>query len=98
MSRLVVDLLKSPHRGGIAAAVLALGVAIGAPTLAQAQTYPWCAVYSGSMGGSSNCGFSTFQQCLNTVRGIGGFCQRNNWYQAPTPTRRSRRQSTSSQN
>ncbi len=85
----------------VAAALLAVALAalFGAPTPATAQTYPWCAIYTGSMGGSSNCGFSTFQQCLNTVQGIGGFCQRNNWYQAPaTTSRRSRRQNSSSQN
>jgi hypothetical protein len=30
--------------------------------------------------GGTNCGFTTFQQCLETVSGIGGFCQRNNLY------------------
>jgi hypothetical protein len=52
-------------------------------TRAEAQNYPWCAVYSGDMGGSENCGFTTFQQCMEDVSGIGGFCQQNNTY---TPT------------
>jgi len=34
----------------------------------------WCARYT---RGSSNCGFYSFEQCQTTVRGIGGFCQRN---------------------
>jgi len=41
---------------------------------------PWCAEYSGGgngAGGGSNCGFYSFEQCLATVRGIGGFCSRN---------------------
>jgi hypothetical protein len=51
---------------------------------AEAQNYPWCAYYSdGGDGGGTNCGFTTFQQCLDTVSGIGGFCQRNNLYQPP---------------
>jgi Protein of unknown function (DUF3551) len=50
---------------------------------AQAQNYPWCAYYSGSPDGPTNCGFSTFQQCLATISGIGGFCDRNNMYQPP---------------
>ncbi len=55
-------------------------------TRAQAQNYPWCAQYSGGgMGGAMNCGFTTFQQCLDTVRGIGGFCERNDWYRPPVP-------------
>jgi len=49
---------------------------------AEAQNYPWCAYYDGSFGGT-NCGFSTFQQCLDTVSGIGGFCERNTQYQPP---------------
>ncbi len=39
-----------------------------------------------------NCGFITFDQCMDTVRGIGGFCIRNDWYQPPPgphPRRRS---------
>ena len=42
--------------------------------------YPWCAVYSGRGGGASNCGFSTWQQCMATVSGIGGFCEPNQFY------------------
>jgi len=34
---------------------------------AEAQNYPWCAIYGDSSGGS-NCGFSTFQQCMADVR------------------------------
>lgn len=29
------------------------------------------------------CGFVSFQQCMATVTGIGGFCVRNTLYQAP---------------
>ncbi len=47
---------------GIYVAALAMG------TPAQAQNYPWCAMYN--MGDQAvNCGFTTFQQCLDTVRG-----------------------------
>jgi hypothetical protein len=42
--------------------------------------YPWCAVYGGSMSGSSNCGFKTLQQCMATVSGIGGSCEPNQFY------------------
>ena len=68
--------------------LFALGilVAVAAPgTRAQAQNYPWCAIYGGGdVGGGRNCGFTTFQQCLATVSGIGGFCQQNNTYQPGT--------------
>jgi len=44
----------------------------------QAQNYPWCA--DGYKGGARSCGFSTFEQCLATVSGSGGFCERNPMY------------------
>jgi hypothetical protein len=62
-------------------AILAAGVAL-APR-AQAQNYPWCAYYGSDMGGSSNCGFVTFQQCMATVSGNGGFCNVNTQYVPP---------------
>lgn len=34
----------------------------------------WCAYYR---TGSTNCGFSTLQQCRATISGIGGYCQPN---------------------
>ena len=51
-----------------------------APSPSLAREYPWCAVYGGSMNGSSNCGFTTRQQCLATVSGIGGDCELNQFY------------------
>ena len=38
---------------------------------AEAQNYPWCSYYT-SGGGGTNCGSTTFQQCLDNMRGIGG--------------------------
>jgi hypothetical protein len=61
-----------------------LGISVSITYLekpAEAQNYPWCAYY-GRFGGT-NCGFTTFQQCLDTVSGIGGVCQQNNLYQPP---------------
>jgi hypothetical protein len=68
------------------AAILS-ALVIGTP--ARAQNYPWCALYSSSLGGE-NCGFSTYEQCMATVSGIGGFCQTNTLY-APPATPRPRR-------
>lgn len=56
-------------------AVFVVSAAIGNRSVAQ--NYPWCAYYS---GGGTNCGFVTFEQCLTTVSGIGGFCNRNTQY------------------
>lgn len=58
---------------------------------AEAQNYPWCAQYGGRMGGSMNCGFVSFDQCMLTVRGMGGFCMANNTYQPPGPAHQSHR-------
>ena len=41
-------------------------VAIGTP--AQAQNYPWCAYWRGT-GGSRNCGFISYAQCMETAQG-----------------------------
>jgi hypothetical protein len=62
--------------------VLIVTAAIGTP--AQAQNRPWCAYYSGRFGGASNCGFSTYEQCLATVSGVGGWCQPNTMYVPPS--------------
>jgi hypothetical protein len=68
--------------------LLILGICvglIGIGTHAEAQNYPWCAYYGDRhSGGGTNCGFTTFQQCLDTVSEIGGFCQRNTQYQPPS--------------
>lgn len=64
--------------------VIAILVAAGlAPTRAAAQNYPWCAYYGGVGGGGTNCGFTTLQQCLTTVSGIGGSCEPNTQYVPP---------------
>lgn len=52
---------------------------VAAPTASQAQNYPWCSRYDVS---TYNCGFSTLQQCLANIRGIGGICEPNAWYNA----------------
>ena len=57
-------------------------------TRAQAQNYPWCAIYD-TGDAAQNCGFVSFEQCMADVRGIGGFCQQNNTYVPPlSPYRR----------
>ena len=50
---------------------------------AEAQNYPWCAQYSGRGDGAMNCGFVSFDQCMQTARGAGAFCIVNNRYQPP---------------
>jgi Protein of unknown function (DUF3551) len=60
-------------------AVLATTICIEKPV--RAQNYPWCAYYD-VWQGATNCGFSTFQQCMATVSGVGGSCGPNPLYQA----------------
>ena len=55
-----------------------LGIA-GISTHANAANYPWCARYAKDGGGES-CGFTTFDQCLADVSGIGGYCALNTQY------------------
>jgi Protein of unknown function (DUF3551) len=66
---------------GICVAIVGIG------TRADAQNYPWCAQYNDGSG-SMNCGFTTFQQCLADVSGIGGFCTQNSTYQPTSSSRR----------
>ena len=64
--------------------LLMLGISvcvIGIGTRAEAQNYPWCAYYSGK--GGTNCGFISFEQCMETARGLGSNCQRNTQYVPP---------------
>ncbi len=67
-------------------AVALLAATCGMVATAQAQNYPWCAQYSDDFGGAMNCGFVSFNQCMETVRGMGGFCIVNNTYQPPRGT------------
>ncbi len=58
---------------------LTLSPLLAAP--AHADPYKWCAVYGGRDGDSgTNCGFVTYGQCMNTVSGIGGWCEPNPFY------------------
>jgi hypothetical protein len=66
---------------------------IGGESAANAQNYPWCAQYGWRGDGPRNCGFVSWQQCMATVQGIGGYCERNAMYvpNQPTRSRKSRR-------
>jgi hypothetical protein len=47
-------------------------------SVAGAQAAAYCAYAGGGRGGSyENCGYYTWEQCLASVRGVGGFCMRN---------------------
>ena len=57
------------------------------PPASHAEPYKWCAQYGGRDGGGRNCGFVTYDQCMQTIRGMGGFCERNAFYTGPEERR-----------
>jgi hypothetical protein len=64
----------------IGIATIASLLALATPVRAEIE-YPWCAQYGGGdNGGGRNCGFSTLEQCRETVSGIGGSCEPNLFY------------------
>jgi len=69
-------------------ALAILAAAAVAPSPSQAVEYPWCAQYGARGDGGRNCGFVSFEQCMATVSGIGGFCERNPFYTGPEPVRK----------
>jgi hypothetical protein len=73
------------------AALTALDVLTPSPS--QADPYPWCASYGGRGGGARNCGFVTHAQCMETIHGMGGFCEPNLFYSGPAerPVKRARK-------
>jgi hypothetical protein len=79
----------------LALAALAVSAAFpfAADKAAAEVVYPWCASYTGRDRGVETCGYVSFQQCLATVHGVGGFCRPNPRlaYLPPEPPPRSRR-------
>jgi len=58
---------------GLAVVIAALSFGAGDAN-AQGKYWPWCARYD---SWTIVCGFATYQQCMATVSGVGGYCQRN---------------------
>jgi hypothetical protein len=63
---------------------------LGAWLRAVDTQYPWCAEYFGS-GASTNCGFTTWRQCMANVSGVGGMCHENAAYVGPPPRQHTHR-------
>ena len=71
-----------------AAFVLSALAAKVLPSSAQSPyDYPWCSRQLG-FGGPTSCYFASYQQCLTTVRGIGGYCYQNPAYRGAARRRR----------
>lgn len=61
--------------------VIAIAVLVGsALDSARAQNGPWCAFLT---GGSPNCAFATFAECIKAIKGKTAICDRNAEYAAP---------------
>ena len=74
--------IATPTLFAALAATIGVSVAVGAATPASAEVqYPWCAQYRKPLD-------ANYQQCRETVSGIGGFCYRNPAY---PPRERARR-------
>ena len=63
--------------------ILVATTCIGTP--AHAQNYPWCEYLGGgdAGGGGRNCGFISFEQCMESARGMGNDCRQNTQYEPP---------------
>lgn len=65
-------------------AFLAIAALVTVTTAGHAQSaydYPWCALYSGRDGpGATSCYYTSREQCMQTLSGIGGTCIRSPYY------------------
>jgi Protein of unknown function (DUF3551) len=82
----------------LSAALAIAAMSATATPAAAAIEYPWCVEYGGGDAGSGgrNCGFVSWEQCMETARGAGGNCERNLFYpgnDTPQP-QRSRKRAT----
>jgi hypothetical protein len=79
--------------------LFAIAVAGMALTGTSANAGPWCGTFR---LGSTSCGYSSSEECMATVRGLGGFCYPNPYpgsafgtsagsWNSPDAPRRSRR-------
>jgi hypothetical protein len=68
----------------IAAALLG---EVQAATAQSAYSYPWCARYfAHEFAGATSCYFNSYQQCMTTLSGVGGYCFESPYYHAGPTT------------
>jgi Protein of unknown function (DUF3551) len=75
-----------------AAATAALFAGEPAARAQSAPSYPYCAVYA-SKGGTPMCYFTTREQCMADISGVGGQCVANSSYRGSAAAAAPRRQS-----
>ncbi len=58
---------------------------IGGPETTYAQSpesYPWCGTRYTLSGDSRSCYYTSWEQCMATMSGIGGLCTQSPYYQS----------------
>jgi hypothetical protein len=68
-------------------AAVAATLALVSLSPAAAPVYPWCTTGASQEYGARNCGFVSFEQCMDSARGNGQHCDRNPFYEGPPPVR-----------
>jgi hypothetical protein len=67
---------------GIFAGAFAAVIFASPPASAQSPySYPWCAKYFSRVYATS-CYYTSWQQCQDTISGIGGYCFQSPYYHA----------------
>jgi Protein of unknown function (DUF3551) len=81
----------------LSAALAVSAMSALAQPAAAATEYPWCVEYGGGDAGSGgkNCGFVSYEQCMDTARGAGGSCERNLFYPGTNSTQPQRQRKRS---
>jgi hypothetical protein len=54
-------------------------------------SYPWCAQQPTDQSAAMVCYFTSYQQCMTTLSGIGGYCFKSPYYHAPSARAAKRR-------
>jgi len=73
-------------RNSVVATIIYGTLVLSLTDVARAQNPPWCAIMDND--GNLQCNYSTQQQCLATISGIGGECVRNPAGNAPNDGQR----------
>jgi hypothetical protein len=63
---------------------------IGATASASAQSaysYPWCSQLPAAQSDATTCYFTSYQQCMTTISGIGGYCYQSPYYHPSAATK-----------
>jgi hypothetical protein len=74
--------MRPLHASVIAAAALLAPVTAGHAQ--SAYDYPWCGVYTSNAGagGGQACYYTSYAQCMATMRGLG-ICTQSPYYRGP---------------